>query len=60
MILGGAGAIDEDTFHNAFEDVPSVHLFSTKDLEDQMKSIREIIGDDKKDWNQRIESVNIY
>ncbi|KAK0091485.1 hypothetical protein PV326_003163, partial [Microctonus aethiopoides] len=54
--LGGAGAIDEDTFHNAFEDVPAVHLFSTKDLEDQMKSIREIIGDDKKDWNQRIES----
>lgn len=55
---GGAGAIDEETFLTAFEDVPAVHLFSPRDLEDQMRSIKEIIGDDKKDWNQRTESVS--
>ncbi|XP_063985621.1 CLIP-associating protein 1 isoform X3 [Diachasmimorpha longicaudata] len=55
--VGGAGAIDEETFLTAFEDVPSVHLFSPRDLEDQIKVIRETIGDDKKDWNQRIDSL---
>lgn len=56
---GQAGAVDEDTFLNAFEDAPHVKLFSSKDLEDQMKVIKETIGDDKKDWKQRTESVSI-
>ncbi|XP_076292995.1 CLIP-associating protein isoform X3 [Lasioglossum baleicum] len=54
---GQAGAVDEETFVTAFEDVPSVNLFSARDLEEQMKTIREIIGDDKKDWKQRTESM---
>jgi hypothetical protein len=43
----------------AFEDVPTVKLFSNKDLEEQMKVIKETIGNDKKDWKQRTESVRI-
>lgn len=54
-----AGAVDEETFLTTFEDVPSVNLFSAKDLEEQMKIIRDNVGDDKKDWKQRTESVRI-
>lgn len=54
---GQAGAVDEETFVTAFEDVPSVNLFSAKDLEEQMKIIRENVGDDKKDWKLRTESI---
>ncbi|XP_043280506.1 CLIP-associating protein 1-A isoform X2 [Venturia canescens] len=54
---GQAGAVDEETFLTAFEDVPSVKLFSAKDLEEQMKVISETIGDDKKDWKQRTDSL---
>lgn len=56
-IPGQAGAIDEESFLNAFEDVPAVKLFSAKDLEEQMKSIKDTVGDDKKDWKQRNESM---
>ncbi|CAD1472633.1 unnamed protein product [Heterotrigona itama] len=55
--LGQAGAVDEETFITAFEDVPSVNLFSAKDLEEQMKIIKDNVGDDKKDWKQRTESM---
>ncbi|XP_076241952.1 CLIP-associating protein isoform X2 [Calliopsis andreniformis] len=54
---GQAGAVDEETFLTAFEDVPSVNLFSAKDLEEQMKVIKDNVGDDKKDWKQRTESM---
>ncbi|CAK9833634.1 CLIP-associating protein 1-A [Anthophora retusa] len=54
---GQAGAVDEETFLTAFEDVPSLNLFSAKDLEEQMKNIRDSVGDDKKDWKQRTESM---
>ncbi|OAD54263.1 CLIP-associating protein 1 [Eufriesea mexicana] len=54
---GQAGAVDEETFLTAFEDVPSVNLFSAKDLEEQMKNIKDNVGDDKKDWKQRTESM---
>ncbi|CAL7941325.1 unnamed protein product [Xylocopa violacea] len=55
--LGQAGAVDEETFLTAFEDVPSVNLYSPKDLEEQMKVIRDNVGDDKKDWKQRTDSM---
>lgn len=59
VYLGQAGAVDEETFVTAFEDVPSVNLFSAKDLEEQMKLIKDHVGDDKKDWKQKIESVRV-
>lgn len=52
-----AGAVDEECFITSFEDVPTVNLFSAKDLEEQMKIIKDTVGDDKKDWKQRMDSV---
>ncbi|XP_014598879.1 PREDICTED: CLIP-associating protein 1 isoform X9 [Polistes canadensis] len=57
LTSGQAGAVDEETFLTSFEDVLMVNLFSAKDLEEQMKNIKDIIGDDKKDWKQRTESM---
>ncbi|XP_020281280.1 CLIP-associating protein 1-A isoform X3 [Pseudomyrmex gracilis] len=54
---GQAGAVDEECFITAFEDVPTVTLFSAKDLEEQMKVIKDTVGDDKKDWKQRVDSM---
>ncbi|KAJ8686484.1 hypothetical protein QAD02_022278 [Eretmocerus hayati] len=54
---GQAGAVDEETFLTAFEDIPPAKVFSSRDLEDQMKVIRETIGDDKKDWKLRTENL---
>lgn len=54
-----AGAIDEEYFITSFEDVPTVTLFSAKDLEEQMKIIRDTVGDDKKDWKLRTDSVRV-
>ncbi|XP_024877951.1 CLIP-associating protein 1-A isoform X7 [Temnothorax curvispinosus] len=55
--LAQAGAVDEECFITSFEDVPTVNLFSAKDLEEQMKVIRDTVGDDKKDWKQRMDSM---
>ncbi|KAL6261875.1 hypothetical protein P5V15_006959 [Pogonomyrmex californicus] len=52
-----AGAVDEESFITSFEDVPPVNLFSAKDLEEQMKVIKDTVGDDKKDWKQRMDSM---
>lgn len=57
VVTGPAGAIDEESFLSSFEDVPMVNLFSPKEFEDQMKTIRETIGNDKKDWKIRIDAV---
>lgn len=54
-----AGAVDEEYFITSFEDVPTVTLFSAKDLEEQMKIIRDTVGDDKKDWKLRTDSVRV-
>ncbi|EZA49139.1 CLIP-associating protein [Ooceraea biroi] len=55
--LAQAGAVDEECFIASFEDVPTVNLFSAKDLEEQMKIIKDTVGDDKKDWKQRMDSM---
>ncbi|XP_014477153.1 PREDICTED: CLIP-associating protein 1 isoform X2 [Dinoponera quadriceps] len=55
--LAQAGAVDEECFITAFEDVPTVTLYSAKDLEEQMKIIKDTVGDDKKDWKQRMDSM---
>ncbi|XP_044028165.1 CLIP-associating protein 2 isoform X11 [Siniperca chuatsi] len=48
-----AGAIDEEDFIKAFTDVPTVQIYSSRDLEDNLNKIREICSDDKHDWDQR-------
>ncbi|KAG9470338.1 hypothetical protein GDO78_018084 [Eleutherodactylus coqui] len=53
----GAGAVDEEDFIRAFEDVPTVQIYSSRDLEEQINKIREILSDDKHDWEQRITAL---
>uniref|UniRef100_A0A4W3J761 Cytoplasmic linker associated protein 2 n=1 Tax=Callorhinchus milii TaxID=7868 RepID=A0A4W3J761_CALMI len=48
------GAVDEDDFTRAFDDVPTVQIFSNRELEETLNKIREILSDDKHDWDQRI------
>ncbi|KAF4107771.1 hypothetical protein G5714_012135 [Onychostoma macrolepis] len=50
----GAGAVDEEDFIRAFEDVPTVQIYSARELEDSMNKIREILSNDKHDWEQRV------
>ncbi|XP_056877430.1 CLIP-associating protein 2 isoform X32 [Takifugu flavidus] len=48
-----AGAVDEEDFIKSFTDVPTVQIYSARDLEDNLNKIREICSDDKHDWDQR-------
>ncbi|XP_041806685.1 CLIP-associating protein 1a isoform X8 [Chelmon rostratus] len=50
----GAGAVDEEDFIKAFDDVPSVQIYSNRELEDQLTKIREVLSDDKHDWEHRV------
>ncbi|XP_049889773.1 CLIP-associating protein 2 isoform X10 [Epinephelus moara] len=52
-----AGAVDEEDFIKAFTDVPTVQIYSTRDLEDNLNKIREICSDDKHDWDQRANAM---
>nr|DBA19580.1 TPA: hypothetical protein GDO54_015388 [Pyxicephalus adspersus] len=53
----GVGAVDEEDFIRAFEDVPTVQIYSSRDLEESLNKIREILSDDKHDWEQRITAL---
>ncbi|XP_053568125.1 CLIP-associating protein 1 [Bombina bombina] len=53
----GAGAVDEEDFIRAFEDVPTIQIYSSRDLEENINKIREILSDDKHDWEQRITAL---
>nr|XP_028598933.1 CLIP-associating protein 1 isoform X16 [Podarcis muralis] len=53
----GAGAVDEEDFIKAFEDVPTVQIYSARDLEESINKIREILSDDKHDWEQRVAAL---
>uniref|UniRef100_A0A8C2PR74 Cytoplasmic linker associated protein 1a n=1 Tax=Cyprinus carpio TaxID=7962 RepID=A0A8C2PR74_CYPCA len=52
-----AGAVDEEDFIKAFEDVPAVQIYSSKELEDSLNKIREILSDDKQDWEHRVTAL---
>nr|XP_015213965.1 PREDICTED: CLIP-associating protein 1 isoform X21 [Lepisosteus oculatus] len=49
-----AGAVDEEDFIRAFDDVPTVQIYSNRELEESMNKIREVLSDDKHDWEQRV------
>uniref|UniRef100_A0A3B3CH42 Cytoplasmic linker associated protein 1a n=1 Tax=Oryzias melastigma TaxID=30732 RepID=A0A3B3CH42_ORYME len=52
-----AGAVDEEDFVKAFEDVPSVQINSSREMEDQMTKVREVLSDEKHDWEQRVQAL---
>lgn len=53
-----AGAMDEDTFIRSFEDVPTIQIYSSKEIVEEMRNILQIISDSSKDWNKRAEAVS--
>ncbi|KAL2081012.1 hypothetical protein ACEWY4_022865 [Coilia grayii] len=52
-----AGAVDEDDFIKAFEDVPSVQIYSSRELEDSVNKIKDILSDEKHDWEHRVTAL---
>ncbi|KAM6945627.1 CLIP-associating protein 1-B-like [Aplochiton taeniatus] len=52
-----AGAVDEEDFIRAFEDVPTVQIYSNREMEETMSKIRDVLSDDKKDWELRVAAL---
>ncbi|XP_028837868.1 CLIP-associating protein 1-B-like isoform X17 [Denticeps clupeoides] len=52
-----AGAVDEEDFIRAFEDVPAVQIYSSRELEESMNKIREVLSDDRHDWEHRVAAL---
>ncbi|XP_066957263.1 CLIP-associating protein 2 isoform X2 [Macrobrachium rosenbergii] len=52
-----AGAVDEASFFASFEDVPKVTIYSTRELEDTLSKIREIIQNPNNDWDKRVDHL---
>ncbi|XP_036838876.1 CLIP-associating protein 1-B isoform X14 [Oncorhynchus mykiss] len=52
-----AGAVDEEDFIRAFEEVSTMELFSNREMEDAMTKIREVLADDKRDWEHRVTAL---
>jgi CLIP-associating protein 1/2 len=50
--------VDEEAFRKAFEDVPVIQLFSVRELEEHLTTIRETIADPNKDWSKRVDAVS--
>ncbi|XP_014892672.1 CLIP-associating protein 1-like isoform X10 [Poecilia latipinna] len=52
-----AGAVDEEDFIQAFEDVSTVQIYSNREVEEAMTKIRDVLSDDKKDWELRVAAL---
>ncbi|KAE9538568.1 hypothetical protein AGLY_005667 [Aphis glycines] len=52
-----ACGVDEDTFIRSFEEVPTLYIYSVRDLDDTMKKIHESIQDSNEQWNKRVDSL---
>ncbi|KAK3543831.1 hypothetical protein QTP70_030084 [Hemibagrus guttatus] len=55
--VASAGAVDVEDFIKAFEDVPTIQIYSSRDLEDSVTKIREVLSDDKHDWEHRVAAL---
>ncbi|XP_028255481.1 CLIP-associating protein 1-like isoform X11 [Parambassis ranga] len=53
----GAGAVDEEDFIQAFEDVPTVQIYSNREVEEAMTKVRDVLSDDKRDWELRVAAL---
>ncbi|XP_072307586.1 CLIP-associating protein 1-B-like [Eucyclogobius newberryi] len=52
-----AGAVDEEDFIQAFEDVPTAQIYSNREMEEAMAKIRDVLSDDKRDWELRVAAL---
>ena len=53
---GQAGAVDEDSFIQAFEDVKQVSIFSGKSLSEELVKIRDTLSKTSNDWKVKMTS----
>ncbi|XP_060519972.1 CLIP-associating protein isoform X2 [Cylas formicarius] len=56
-VSSASGAVDEELFIKSFEDVPSIQIFSHKEVTEQLKVIQDTIADANKDWNKRVDAL---
>ncbi|XP_049609674.1 CLIP-associating protein 1 isoform X8 [Syngnathus scovelli] len=52
-----AGAVDEADFIQAFDDVPTMQIYSNREVEEAMVKIRDVLSDDKRDWELRVAAL---
>lgn len=50
--------MDEASFFASFEDVPKVTIYSTRELEDTLTKVREVIACPNNDWDKRVDAVS--
>ena len=58
-LFTGAGAVDEESFIQAFEDVKRVNIFSARALGDEIAKIKETLGKSSNDWKVRIDALQM-
>lgn len=49
--------MDEQTFIRSFEDVPTIQIYSSREIAEEMRNILQTISDTNKDWNKRTDAV---
>lgn len=54
---GNSGAVDEDVFLNAFENVPKIQVYSSRDVDQHMSQINDCLADLNNDWEKRVDSL---
>lgn len=55
-----AGAISWEVFEASFEQVPSLNIYTQKDIEDNFKNVIQIIGNKNVDWEKRVDAVSLF
>ncbi|XP_078333535.1 CLIP-associating protein 1-like isoform X17 [Crassostrea virginica] len=54
---GQSGGVDEEFFTKSFEDVPKVQIFSSRDVQDQLSKIQNLLNDTNSAWEKRCDAV---
>merc|ERR1719412_2419544 len=53
---GQAGAVDEESFIQAFEDVKKINIFNGRSVTEELNKIKEILTKTSNDWKLRMET----
>ncbi|OQR67243.1 CLIP-associating protein 1-like, partial [Tropilaelaps mercedesae] len=54
-----AGGVDEESFADAFLDVPRISVFSARELEQQLANIRSTISNGDVEWDKRLNALKL-
>jgi CLIP-associating protein 1/2 len=54
-----SGAVDANSFQEAFENVPKVQIFEKRDLLQLIAQVNTCLSDENNDWEKRVDSVSI-